>query len=77
MVKPWPLHEFWPLQELVACLHEPWPLQDDECMHLTAAESPAGVLSAAEADIEVTANKPATIIAMAAPLSLLVFMDHS
>src|SRR5579859_6900640 len=49
-------------------------------MHFTLAVSPllpADILSAAEADIEVAANRPATIIAMAAPLSLLVFMEHS
>ncbi|HEY1588743.1 MAG TPA: hypothetical protein VGG00_03335, partial [Rhodanobacter sp.] len=77
MVKPWPLHEFWPLHELVACLHAPWPLQDDEFMHLTLAVSPAPLGEATAADIEDTANRPATIMAMAAPLSLLVFMSNS
>src|SRR5689334_6129408 len=60
MVKPWPLHAFWPLHALLACLQAPWPLQDEEFTHLTAALSPAAVLSAADAVIEVTANRPAT-----------------
>ncbi|WP_168171155.1 hypothetical protein [Rhodanobacter sp. B04] len=77
MVKPWPLQEFWPLHELVACLHAPWPLQDDEFMHLTVAVSLAPLGDATADDIELIANRPATITAIAAPLSLLVFMGNS
>src|SRR5581483_3477458 len=75
MVKPWPLHEFWPLQELVACLQAPWPLQDEEFMHLTAAWSPEAWPPTGAADTAAAANRPATITAMALALTVLMFIS--
>jgi hypothetical protein len=53
-------------------------LHDDEFIHLTTALSPVAPAPAAAAeDIEVAANRPATISAIAAPLNVLVFMGNS
>src|SRR5262249_59353578 len=37
MTKPWPLHEFMPLQALLADLQELWPLQELMPEHLMSA----------------------------------------
>src|SRR5690606_19462810 len=37
--KPWPLQEFWPLQELEAVAHSLWPLQELTPAHLTVSSA--------------------------------------
>src|SRR6187402_637743 len=64
IVKPWPLHAFWPLHELLDVLHAPWPLQDEEFSHFTLAWSAATAVP-----IVVIVNMPATAVARAIPVS--------
>jgi hypothetical protein len=41
ITKPLPLHEFWPLHELVAVLQVPWPLQEFTPKHWTFSPATA------------------------------------
>jgi hypothetical protein len=60
-LNPWPLHEFWPLQELLADLQADCPLQTLTPVHWTLASSAEAELMGA------TLNSSAAAAAMAAP----------
>jgi hypothetical protein len=64
--KPLPLHEFWPLQELLALLQADWPLQEFTPVHFTFA-------SAAVAFVTAAIEK--TIAAAAARATLDIFRE--
>jgi hypothetical protein len=67
-LNPWPLHEFWPLQELLADLQADCPLQALTPVHCTLASSAEAELMGA------TLNSSAAAAAMAAPEADLVMV---
>src|ERR1700761_3238516 len=59
--KPWPLQEFWPLQELLALLQADLPLQELTPSHLTLASSALAVDTKAVENITAAAAARATL----------------
>ena len=65
-LNPWPLQEFWPLQELLADLQADCPLQELTPVQCTLASSACAALKGA------TLNSRAAAAATAAPDTVLV-----
>jgi hypothetical protein len=70
ITQPLPLHEFWPMQPLLALLHELWPLQLLPPMHFTLPVL-AGFPEEFCAKTGVVRNIAPTAAAKSAPLVVL------